>query len=575
MRPLPASPRIRAVAIYLVPLSIVLALSWSQLPRPFTGDQALLFYGAKVLDRGGVFYRDFWDNKQPGVFLFYWTAGRIFGFTALGVHTFELLYLLALGAFEIAVLKPTLRRPWLAAAAPVATVGVYYGAATGWHLTQLEILVAFPLLVSIAAAARAVADTPGRRRVLLAFGAGLAATGVALFKLVLAPVPALACLAAFAISLGSEPWDEVLLGLVVPFGTGVCAGLAAWAAAFWAAGALPQLLWTSFVYPVQLVAEVPAADPHRLLHAALWFARSTAPWLVLGALAPLAWRGLRREVLTVQLWAWVVLGAVAIAIQKVAWWEYHFLLLFVPVGLLAIRGVDGIAALSERPARRFAGLTGLLILTLAALPTVWRGIHRFHARASLAELRNPARLLAWQRASDPRMGAMWQETRFLRKSGARRGTIYVFGNPMYLVLSDRWMAIPVNGWALEELLQEQWDALPGQLARAKPAYVFVAAPYSPFIAQRSPALAAWIARDYQPAAVDSEGTWYQRRDFHVASPRSVAAIGVRDASHAGYRPASEPAASTTTAASARASTRATKKEKRAGSPGKDVRIASR
>jgi hypothetical protein len=533
VRPLPASPRIRAVATYLVPLSIVLALSWSQLPRPFTGDQALLLYGARVLDHGGVFYRDFWDNKQPGVFLFYWAAGRMFGFTALGVHTFELIYLLALSAFEIAVLRPALRRPWLAAAAPVATIGVYYGAATAWHLTQLEILVAFPLLVSIASAARAVAGTPGRRRVLLAFGAGLAATGVALFKLVLAPVPALACLAAFAISLGSEPWNEVLLGLVVPFGTGVCAGLAAWAAAFWMAGALPQLLWTSFVYPVRLVAEIPAADPHRLLHAAMWFARSTAPWLVLGALAPLAWRGLRREALTVQLWAWVVLGAVAIAIQKVAWWEYHFLLLFVPVGLLAIRGVDGIVALSETRLRRFAAPAGLLILALAALPSCRRGMRRFHGRAELAELRDPARLLAWQRASDARMNAMWEETGFLRRPDARQGTIYVFGNPMYLVLSGRWMAIPVNGWGLEELLQAQWDALPGALARARPAYLFVAGPYGPFIAERSPALAAWIAREYQPVAVDPEGTWYQRRRPHVASPRKVEAIGVREASHAG------------------------------------------
>src|ERR1041385_5510294 len=62
---------------------------------------------------------------------------------------------------------------------------------------------------------------------------------------------------------------------------------------------------------------------------------------------------------------------------------------------------------------------------------------------------------------------------------------------------------------------------------------------------------------------------------HGASARSVAAIGPRPASQAGYNPASAPVRPSTPAAMVIDRGSATKNERAAGSPGKLVSIASR
>ena len=88
------------VASRLVPyglvLLVVVLLGTFRLPTPFHGDQALFLLGAQVLNAGGVYYVDFWDLKQPGMFFFFWLAGRTFGFSEVGVHAFELFWLTAL-----------------------------------------------------------------------------------------------------------------------------------------------------------------------------------------------------------------------------------------------------------------------------------------------------------------------------------------------------------------------------------------------------------------------------------------------------------------------------------------------
>ena len=57
------------------------ALASIHLPYPFAGDQALFLLGAAALDRGEVLYVDFWDIKQPGIYLFFWlTAAPVWLF---------------------------------------------------------------------------------------------------------------------------------------------------------------------------------------------------------------------------------------------------------------------------------------------------------------------------------------------------------------------------------------------------------------------------------------------------------------------------------------------------------------
>ena len=102
------------------------------------GDQALFAVYARELTRGAVLYRDLFDLKPPGIFLFYAAGGLLFGFTEVGIHLFELLYWLAFSAFAIVALRPYFRTHWAAPLVPVFTVVVYYLRADTLDLTEVE-----------------------------------------------------------------------------------------------------------------------------------------------------------------------------------------------------------------------------------------------------------------------------------------------------------------------------------------------------------------------------------------------------------------------------------------------------
>jgi hypothetical protein len=82
---------------------------------PFDGDQALFLYMAEAIDEGEILYVDVWDMKQPGIFWFFWMAGKLFGFTTLGTKLLELAWMLALAAAMIVCLRHYFAHPWLAA----------------------------------------------------------------------------------------------------------------------------------------------------------------------------------------------------------------------------------------------------------------------------------------------------------------------------------------------------------------------------------------------------------------------------------------------------------------------------
>jgi hypothetical protein len=63
-------------------------------PESFFGDQALNALMGKVIASGGAPYADLWDLKHPGVFFFFAAGGMLFGFDEVGIHLFELLWML-------------------------------------------------------------------------------------------------------------------------------------------------------------------------------------------------------------------------------------------------------------------------------------------------------------------------------------------------------------------------------------------------------------------------------------------------------------------------------------------------
>jgi len=492
-------------------LGAVAVLGLLHLPAPFTGDQAFFTVGAEEMSRGGVLYRDFWDIKQPGIFLFYLLGGNLFGFTEAGIHAFELVVLLLFSAFLTCALKRRFVHPGIASLLPVVTVGAYYAASSYWHLTQLEYLAGCPLLVSVWLTCEAPQFDP-KRRALAHLAAGILGGIVLLFKLIFLPMLLVLWVTVLvhAVRVRGEPVAGVARTAAVPLAIGFVLTLGAAAAWFAHQGTLGLAAETFFVLPTRIVAR---GRPEflRLAKSVIWFGAMFAPLVALGG-----WRACRLlkfrradDPLEICLLFWVFSGTGVILLQRQSWWQYHFLLLVVPLGILMLLELD------ERWGRwkeagRIPAAAMLALLVLLA-PMMFR-----MGKKTIPIIRQGGAIAAGESlryrtaASEEYRGAI-EETRFLTEADRRPGAIFVGGDPLYYFLSGRPQAVAMNGWSLEFYLPEQWIRLAEQLEASRPPYIFLNGDYGAMARDNAPRLTRLLESDYAVHRSGAVGTWYARK----------------------------------------------------------------
>ena len=506
----PWAPRPWGVVAGLLVVALLGAL---HLPFPFSGDKALYQFGARALaESGGVLYQDFWDLKKPGVYLFHTIAGRLFGFTEVGLHLFELLYLLAFSLVLVRAVRPHLVHPALAAAAPVVTVGAYYCITSGWHLTQPAVIALFPLFLAIWPS---FATWRGERERMTGYLlAGVAGACAALVKPETLPVVLGSWLLATVIAhRGGAPLGRSAATRFGPGLAGLAAVILAVVAWFAARGALAEMLSTTVLHPMKAWELGEGRNLARLASSITWFVTTFAAPLALLLLVPGTWRGIGRERFVLEMALWLVTGSLAILAEPYAWWQFDFMLLVVPVGLLGLRGADGlVSALRGRGVSRRASRTVAVSLLLAAfLPGFLQWTAK--ARTLVATLREAEGdwVRVYQEGQSAHYAHARNEMSFLHAPEAIPGPIYVFGNPIYQLYSGRPQAIAANGWAWVAMPKHRWPAHARELQRVRPAYVYVDRGYREHLQGSAPELLDWLARSYEVQLRDDRGTWYARR----------------------------------------------------------------
>ena len=401
---------------------------------------------------------------------------------------------------------------WLAAVVPVASVGSYYSAATDWQLTQPEFIVTFPIFCSAWLLGRTYRSSRAARAGWLLSGV-LAGVAV-VFKLVFAAFfVTFLLIASLCQRQQKRPTSmrRSFFMLLAPFSAGVAIVLAAVAYYFAGHGALEELLWNTFVFPVLTMQHGQLAPLSRLMSMASWFTRAMAPWLIFAAVGLSL--TLRREepVLTKLMGGWLAAGILVILVQRFSWWPYHTLLLFTPSAVLAIRGIDLALERIERCGRlRTAPLMGFaLLFVLPGLTAM--GHHALDKAEPLlrAVLVGNDDIEAYRREVSPDYARIADDVAAVR-SDEPAGPIYVFGSPLYYLHFDRTQAIPMHGWGWEFAVEEQWRALPRQLADGKPAFVYVSREVRPLIEQRSPETSAFLSANYTLIKQDAFGSFHRR-----------------------------------------------------------------
>ena len=495
-------------------LLVVALAALTQLPLPFWGDQALFTYAAHGMRHGDRLYVDIWDYKQPGIFLWYEAAGALFGFHEAGIHLAELLWWVGLAAVTQRVMRDRVAHEWVGTIAPLFTAGAFFAAARAWDFGQIEDLVALPLLLSLWFAAAAGAQAPGSRpratRLLLS---GLMAAVVVGFKLVYGLIPIAFWLYLLIGWRRDEPRasrslrrDAALLG------TGLVVPLLPLLLYFVHEGLLGTMWWTYITYPPHVVRTISPPPFSRLRDGVSNFVRAFA-WLVpfasvgLSTLRSRATR--RRDPLVVGLVIWIVVGWFTVLVQNQ--WGYQFMLLVVPLGLLAAYGVDRLCR-EWRRGRAHNAISVLLVIAVAlALMPARLAVHKVRLLASDDFTLGATGRHDFEAAFEPyypdaRAAAAWVDD-----PARTPGPIHVEGNPLIQYLSNRPFALREHGWAPEQSDARLWRWTRAGLRDDRPVYVFVDDFSRDIMRERSPQTLALIGRLYCKVQPIGDGAWYALR----------------------------------------------------------------
>lgn len=501
---------------YGIAFAIIVVIGAANLYYPFGPDQSIVFYGARQMDQGAIYYVDYWDNKQPGLYVLYLLAGRTFGFSELGIHLFELLWLMAFAVLLMITLRGAFRISWLSAFVPVATIGVYYGIVSESELTQLEFLVSFPLF-SLALCLLGAHSHP-KAMMGLYFVSGLLAGVTVLFKLLLAPL----CVGLWLVALvyhfrtHSIGIATLVIRAVLPATLGVVLVLGGVVLLYVHWGHLDELLWTAFIYPPLALETSPTASLSRLVTASAFFMSGFGPWTLFALIAVLSWVRSGRDLLGAMMLTWIVIGIGLFLIQRVSWWQYHTLLVLFPAGVLAVQGMDRLVAWANGDSRAGSGRNLVLALVLAlsvSASLTDRLVNK--AQLLLSDVlisRNSIRHYQSQVRVSEHYGPMLQGVEFLKSPDALPGPIYAFGNAMIYEFSGRVSAHRTAGSSWEFYLPEQIDDILLSLDKKLAPYVFVDRLDTKLFYLR-PKVGIYLESKYTRIRTDKSGIWFRRREL--------------------------------------------------------------
>lgn len=507
-------------------LLIVLILGLLNLSYPFTGDQAFFTVGAQEMSAGEVLYRDFWDLKQPGIFYFYWLAGSLFGFTEPGVHLFELVYLLLASLFLQVSFRQFGYGPVFSACVPLMTVGIYYGVASPYVLTQVEMLVAVPLLIMALVLHWAVSQKEAAMQYWGFLIAGILGGLCLLFKLMFLLIVFPMGFAALIWMVFKQNFFQnklnvsicalkaalcCLLGGIIPLGLVLIH--------FYNHESIHILHETFLTYPPEIVSSLPGAPLGRLSRSVIWFVLHFMPLVTFGLLGSIILLKRKLSLLNALLIIWVISGFGVILLQRQAWWVYHFLLVVFPLGILAAIFLQDVwnrfrwhrvrGSGKFKPVKKLL-ITGTLLVCLSPLVLLGNkaGYFILDSQALFA-----GDSFVHRTRLNPTYESIAKEVSFLSADDSQPGEIYVCGNPLYYYLSGRRQATTLNGWAMEFFLPNQWLQLIQEVEMTRPPYIFIDVYYQELIKSESADFQQLIQTQFVPLKESEEGIWYMDRQY--------------------------------------------------------------
>ena len=459
------------------------------------GDQSLFVVIAQMLDSGKTLYKDLFDYKQPGIYLFYLMAGKTLGWNDIDIHLFELGYwiLFSLVLFSTIRKYSLFHADYFNGLLPLFIVVVYYCSANPMSLTQLEALINFPLFIVIWLLDRAYKTEDKWFITYLAIGIFIGI--ILLCKLVFGPIIAFFLLIHFIFILRDKNLKYIirtLLPLIIGFILPVSAFLS-----YIFIHQIEDLVFNIyFKIPTSVIGLNDQIDPDRLLSSIKWFIKRTLVFLPLAIIGIFFIPKKESHFFSLVI-AWGIIGTLVILMQKTSWWPYHFQLLYVPIGIFAALGLDFLMhhlllkmQLKTQMIKCVLIVTILSLVFFNPLNILWRGFASINYSHGYDYAKNDSANIAKIIKPDD--------------------TIFICGNPRMYLFTSHLPELSTNGWILEYYLDYQWEEFYSEFKNKPPSYLFIENRYEKLIESKSKKIRELVDREYSKYDTVENGKWYKR-----------------------------------------------------------------
>ena len=423
-------------------LTLLVMLRLPSLVQPAGADQDLYSYVGQEIARGGMPYRDAWDQKPPAIHYTYALLFSVWPRESV-VAVADLAAAVAVALMLVAFERRVTGSPGFAGAAIFLLLGnpVYSRLGGMWLRAQCETFIALAVtavLLLLNTAGRTPAAAPHARRWALRLGAGVL-LGVAIaFKYNAAAYGLVAVVAAIAWRHRARPeqphWAREAALDGVGLAAGAIAPLAAIAMGFMAAGAWGDLWDATIAYNMLYSGETYHGLADVIRYAATFpiqQARVDGLWLLGGAGCLVLLTRLRRDPGALIVVAWVASACLAIVINGSRGLPQYFVQANPALAMAAGLGAWTV----YRAARTRWALAAVMVVAVLALSRVVPA--RKAIESTFFDLRHMAGLVpredylarfGGQRATDKHVPlALTRLAQYLREHSTPADTVYVFG----------------------------------------------------------------------------------------------------------------------------------------------------
>lgn len=501
-------PRYSRKLVIICSAIILVTLTICHIYMPFYGDQAFFVTGAKVIQEGGILYKDFWDFKQPGIFYFYWVGGTIFSYSEEGIHLFELFYWII---FSISLIYLTIKgkifnNKWLNYIIPLLTIGIYFNISSKTYLTQVEILVSAPLIILILL----LHNFRKSKRFDIYIIIGSLISFILLFKLTF--IVAIACLILFHFILLFKDrisFKTILLYKTLPLFLGFVLALTPFILYIIKNNIVGLVYDTFFVAPFDVISVVKKKSPTIFFMNFAKFLVKTFPLIIFSGLIII--ENLKKKSELISMLTILLFSSIYIIyMQKFSYFSYQYLLLIFPQGILTLIFFDNFFTSDHKIMKwlqiRMSRLSILILLVALFGVQEYYFVKKTKALLNYFPLQN-SNSLSYKEFYHTEYRSYIEETKFIRKEEGEF-EIFVCGSPLIYYLSNRKQAIPSNGWALELFTEDRWLALKMEIAEKKPKYIYISNPYDKVVRSRN---VINFELDYDKVESNANGIWYKNR----------------------------------------------------------------